>query len=372
MHPANIELHERFNNMLWETEYANRFGDSYEVAITRSSNNQALVLSYASMLYKAGRVEQAKAIAGDLSLSNGPENPELLQLKGTIDAELGKHESAYQFLEHSLELKYSSEVAHQMVKLDIILYRYPNAQKLLTNIFSVKPHCQLSWALQSLVWRFSEDQRYDWLCDYSSFVKVYEIQQPPKYDSLDDFLAEVREVLNTMHRNQNQPLEQTLRNGTQTAARLLDSTNPVLSELKECLHRVVKEYIAALPEDKNHPLLARKSNEFEFSGSWSVKLRANGFHVNHVHPEGWISSSCYITIPESMNISGAEERQNQGDIKFGESPLQLGDRERVELCVKPKPGMVVLFPSYFWHGTYPFDGGPSDSRLTAPFDAVPR
>jgi hypothetical protein len=31
--------------------------------------------------------------------------------------------------------------------------------------------------------------------------------------------------------------------------------------------------------------------------------------------------------------------------------------------------MLVLFPSYFWHGTVPFSSG--HARLTVAFDAVP-
>ena len=38
-------------------------------------------------------------------------------------------------------------------------------------------------------------------------------------------------------------------------------------------------------------------------------------------------------------------------------------------CRKPEPGMLVLFPSYMWHGTIPFVTG--DSRLTIAFDIVP-
>jgi hypothetical protein len=32
-------------------------------------------------------------------------------------------------------------------------------------------------------------------------------------------------------------------------------------------------------------------------------------------------------------------------------------------------GTLVLFPSYFWHGTVPFSG--KQTRLTVAFDAVP-
>ena len=40
-----------------------------------------------------------------------------------------------------------------------------------------------------------------------------------------------------------------------------------------------------------------------------------------------------------------------------------------EHFVEPKPGMLALFPSYFWHGTVPFEDG--GRRLTAAFDVVP-
>ena len=36
--------------------------------------------------------------------------------------------------------------------------------------------------------------------------------------------------------------------------------------------------------------------------------------------------------------------------------------------VQPLPGRLVLFPSYLWHGTVPFEGG---ERLTIAFDVRP-
>ena len=43
-----------------------------------------------------------------------------------------------------------------------------------------------------------------------------------------------------------------------------------------------------------------------------------------------------------------------------------GDR-----CISPppSPGDLVLFPSYFWHGTLPFTS--AQPRLTVAFDALP-
>jgi hypothetical protein len=41
----------------------------------------------------------------------------------------------------------------------------------------------------------------------------------------------------------------------------------------------------------------------------------------------------------------------------------------VRRAVQPKIGRLVLFPSYFWHGTVAFRA--PQSRTTIAFDAVP-
>ena len=38
-------------------------------------------------------------------------------------------------------------------------------------------------------------------------------------------------------------------------------------------------------------------------------------------------------------------------------------------AIEPKPGHLVFFPSYFWHGTYPFES--EEPRMTVPCDIDP-
>jgi len=47
----------------------------------------------------------------------------------------------------------------------------------------------------------------------------------------------------------------------------------------------------------------------------------------------------------------------------------LGERDRPGRTVKPAVGKLVLFPSYFWHGTVPFAS--DTNRLTIAFDITP-
>ena len=135
--------------------------------------------------------------------------------------------------------------------------------------------------------------------------------------------------------------------------------------MHEQIDNAVKDYIANLPDDPNHPFLSRKDSHFDLAGSWSCRLHTSGYHSNHVHNEGWISSAYYVALPrEVMEGSG-----DQGALKFGESKFGLGDRDRPEQFVSPSVGKLVLFPSYFWHGTVPFTS--RSARLTIAFDVVP-
>jgi hypothetical protein len=58
-----------------------------------------------------------------------------------------------------------------------------------------------------------------------------------------------------------------------------------------------------------------------------------------------------------------------GCLTFGVPSMRTTPTLAVERVVRPQPGMLVLFPSYFWHGTVPFAS--ERTRLTVAFDVVP-
>ena len=365
--PNQVLLHRRLNELLWENERSKEFGTSYERAIIAEPNDEDLHSAFITQLFRAGQVERAKTVL-DRSLPRFKRSAELLALKGQIHAELKDYMNSKSALQDSLKIEFTKQAAQPLVKLAILQQDYELAQETVSSLIAKDDRCQMSWALQSLLWRLQEDPRYGWLCDYENLIKTYTLETPEGYDSLEQFLSALEQVLDSKHLSEVEPLEQTLRHGTQTAARLFHGPEPELKALRKSLSSLVERYIADLRDDEKHPLIQRKSNKFLFSGSWSVKLKPKGFHVNHVHPEGWISSSFYIRIPPSVQSQGDKF---EGCIKFGESPLGLGDGEVVERVIRPEPGMVVLFPSYFWHGTVPFSGEVGEYRMTAPFDVVP-
>jgi hypothetical protein len=121
-----------------------------------------------------------------------------------------------------------------------------------------------------------------------------------------------------------------------------------------------------MKEDASHPFLSRRTRDIRYNGSWSSRLGDCGFHVNHTHPRGWISSCYYVGVPEVTK----DESQRQGWIKFGESSFEhLLEKNPARRAVQPVPGRLVLFPSYMWHGTNPFHA--PTTRTTIAFDVVP-
>lgn len=240
---------------------------------------------------------------------------------------------------------------------------FTEARSVFQDALALDPHDQITLAGLTLAYRELGDSRYAELVDVDRFVRVFEIAPPPGFGDLAGFNRVLAAELERLHTRQAPPLDQTLRNGTQTAGTLFRQNNRAIEAVREQIAAAVAEYIAGLPDDANHPLLARKQKDFSFSGSWSCRLRSTGFHTNHVHDQGWISSAYYVSLPQEVAEGG------QGGLKFGESRFRLGDNDRPSRIVAPAVGKLALFPSYFWHGTVPFQS--SDVRMSIAFDVTP-
>jgi hypothetical protein len=168
--------------------------------------------------------------------------------------------------------------------------------------------------------------------------------------------------LNQFHVLATHPLDQSLRHGSQTTRSLLLLNDPVVQAYFKALDAPIRAYMG-LMKKPDHPWSGRKTGAYKLAGAWSVKLKANGYHINHLHPQGWISSAYYVSLPKAVTDAPGQ----QGWIKFGE-PRWPTPGCGVEKVVQPKEGLLVLFPSYMWHGTIPFAEG---ERMTAPIDVVP-
>jgi tetratricopeptide (TPR) repeat protein len=214
-----------------------------------------------------------------------------------------------------------------------------------------------AWALAEIIYRAAQDPRSDWLTRQPGLLAFLEIDLPPER------LAALRRLLVTLHENSTICAGKSVRHGTQTRGLLFNRTEPELAELKGAIEHAIARYVRDLPPaDPGHPLLRWRSSLMKIAGSWSVRLTGAGRHISHYHPEGLISSACYISVPDTV------AKTEEGWLELGRAPSEFGFDLEPLATIMPRPGWMALFPSYLHHGTRPFSSG---ERLTVAFDVVP-
>ena len=128
---------------------------------------------------------------------------------------------------------------------------------------------------------------------------VYRIETPEGWSSLEAYLADLAPALVKLHRFHAHPLGQSLRHGSQTQQSLSHSSDPAIKAFFQAIDAPIRRHIAWLGEGDD-PLRSRITGGYGFNGVWSVRLRPSGFHADHLHPEGWLSSACYIALPPAI------------------------------------------------------------------------
>ena len=236
------------------------------------------------------------------------------------------------------------------IEADLALGRGGQAARRAEALSAAHPDDHYVTALKAAAWRMAGDTRVDELYDYGRLVKAYRIDAPGGWASLPAYLADLERALERLHGPLTHPVGQSLRHGSQTQRSLLDYPDPEIRALFQAIDAPVRRHIAALGE----------TGGYRVAGAWSVRLNRQGYHTDHVHPEGWLSSAFYIRLPQTQG--------REGWIKFGEPGTPTSPPLEPEHWVKPEPGMLVLFPSYMWHGTAPFSS--EGTRLTCAFDLV--
>ncbi len=221
------------------------------------------------------------------------------------------------------------------------------------------PTNQYYIALLATAWRLLGDDRYKALFDYDALVFSATLDTPRGWSSLQAYLDELEAGLDDAHKFQAHPFFLSVRHGSQIPS-ITESNIPAFKAYAEAVRGPLQAYVDRLQKGDD-VLRIRNQGGYKLLSAWSVLLPPNGFHVNHVHPDGWLSSACHIRPP----VEDADEPK-AGWLKFGEPGCATDPALEPEFFVKPAAGRMAVFPSYMWHGTMPFHKG--TARLTVAID----
>jgi tetratricopeptide (TPR) repeat protein len=354
-HPDNAAAHETLSELRAEWGAGDHFADSYIDALGKYPTSKPLLLSYWNTLTRAGRMHEAlDAMDAKRALFQGDRDFALLELN--IANHAGLTERAASLIDR-LDDRPDALLARGQYQIQI---GDPNeAAGLLEAVVRAEPDNLSAWALLEVAWRLTGDPRHDWMVGQPGLYGTTELALSSS--QLDDIASTLR----SLHRTQSQPIGQSLRGGTQTAGQLFLRTDPHILLLTDALADAIRRFVGGLPPaDPRHPLLKHRNMGMAFGPSWSVRFTGSGYHTAHFHPNGILSSACYIEVPAA--VAGSE--QKSGWLEIGRPPPELQVDLPPLATIEPKRGRLVLFPSFLFHGTRPFSGG---ERMSVAFDLVP-
>lgn len=349
--PDWIEGHSALARMRWEAGEGGAFTRGFEPALRAAPGDPDLWFAYASALAAANlHAEAADAAARGRSAAG--DTPGLILLEAVHASEAGDLDRATKLFAR-LPSDAAGNASHRLRHL-VRVGEVGEAERLTEAIRAVRPWDVQTWAMLGLIWRLMGDARHAWLHEQAGLVDTAELGLEPGQ------IVAIADRLRSLHRTRAHPIGQSLRSGTQTRGRLFERSEPEVVALRDAIMRVIAAYWNALPAaDPAHPLLRHRASPFRLDGSWSVRLTDGGFHVAHVHPNGILSSACYLVVPNAT--------AQEGWLEVGGPPANLDLPLAPLRLIEPRPGLLALFPSTLFHGTRPFTAG---ERLTAAFDVV--
>jgi uncharacterized protein (TIGR02466 family) len=204
------------------------------------------------------------------------------------------------------------------------------------------------------------------IVDFDRLIQRKTLEPPAGYAGLAEFNDELARHVCNHPSLKAEPVNNATRYGKHTDNLLINPSGPI-SALAALIDSAVSDYMRSLPVDSSHPYLIHRPSDFKLM-MWSVVMDSQGHQLPHMHPDGWVSGVYYVKLPKVMHVATADQ---SGWIEFGRPLNELtGTLEPLVKTLRPEEGGLVLFPSYFYHQTIPFES--PEQRICIAFDAVPR
>ncbi|MGE0725704.1 MAG: 2OG-Fe(II) oxygenase family protein [Alphaproteobacteria bacterium] len=156
-----------------------------------------------------------------------------------------------------------------------------------------------------------------------------------------------------------EPPATTTRAGYQTR-NLLRHEDPAFLALRAMIVDAVGHYAAAAHA---HPWIAGMGRSVSVY-AWATVLASGGRQLAHIHPSAVVSGVYYVRVPPEV-----DDGARAGWIEFGRPPDTFPIAgEPPTRALRPEEGTMVLFPSWLYHRTFPFESG--ERRISIAFDVM--
>ncbi len=201
------------------------------------------------------------------------------------------------------------------------------------------------------------------LVDLDKFVVPIRHEKVPGFKSIEAFNATMTEHVAHHPTLMVSPTSHATRLGKHTADLTVKPKGPVAA-FEKLIGNAVESFVQRFGKDSDHPFIANRPRKWHLA-IWAIVLEGEGYQVAHIHRAAWMSGVYYAKVPDIVNQGG-----NDGWIEFGEPGPEYHWSAAPETRIfQPEPGLMVLFPSYMFHRTIPFES--NETRISIAFDIVP-
>lgn len=255
---------------------------------------------------------------------------------------------------------------YQLAVLMVEEARYDDALEEVDASLAISPYAPDVLALRVVLLEAlgkSDDARQ--LFDVERFLLAEVLEPPSGFDTIRRFNRELEKHVLERSRLTPDPFGASTRGGRHSDD-LFAGVGAVRDGLRQIVQGTVSNYVAKLTSNGDHPFLQHRPRDVRLVAQANV-LDRDGYLIAHVHPQAWLSGAYYVRLPSEIRDG---DPANAGWLRFGGAVegIRLDAARSAFHYVKPVEGMLVLFPSFFVHGTVPLSA--KRHRLSLGVDVV--
>ncbi|MFQ5993876.1 MAG: tetratricopeptide repeat protein [Acidiferrobacterales bacterium] len=365
-HPENPAAYNNIGSAFYELGRFNEAESAFRKALEAQPDHVDANYNLGIVLQELGKLDEAVA-AYENVLKASPEYVKANVNLGYALHKLGKHQEAVATYRRAIELEPENAQVH--ANLGDILLEQGNARAAVDVCDDYLKRCPgntgvLAFKAVALA-ELGERDGARALLDFDRFIRPTQLKAPAGFASLADFNAALAHHVRTHPTLITAPASHATRLGKHSGELLGPTAGPV-AILADAIREAVEAYRKTLPADVNHPFLTSPPNQFSLT-AWAVVLEAQGHQISHIHPSAWLSGVYYVKVP---GVVSTADQQPAGWIEFGQPPEHFHCKVEPETrLLQPREGLMLLFPSYFYHRTIPFET--TGQRISIAFDVRP-
>lgn len=342
----------------------------YDLAITRLTEATRLAPGYAEAHNNLGilLLEQRKfdeAISRfERAVNLKPNYAAAYANLGNAVRKVGRPRDAIALYRRAIQLNHNYKEAHYWLAAALLSRGDLAAvMDVCDDCLRLDPLCQHALAYQAVA-QYGSNKKADAKCltDFATMIRRARIRTPPGFDDVEFFdealIADIRAHSSLIW----EPYDRVTRGGLVTRD-LLESPPRTITSLERALRVAIDEFRESLPIEPSHPFFGTAPEAYRLTLIASI-LKAGGHHPSHIHEGAWLSGVYYAAVPDVINCS---DESHAGWLEFGrpDCDMPVGYQLQVS-AIAPEAGTVVMFPSYFFHHTIPYQG--SGERIGVAFD----